>query len=76
METDRFMAEWGVDMSMSSRGGLTEPDFSPAKRRLHMLQRKAGKARGVGVTSGWVKHADLANKGRSDVGRLRVSASR
>ncbi len=63
MEIDRFMAEWGVDMSMSSRGGLTEPDFSPAKRRLYMLQRKAGKARGVGVTSGWVKsHNDRFSK--------------
>lgn len=63
IEIDQFMLEWGVDKSMSAPGGLAKPEFSPSDRRLFMLQRKPGKARGVGVTSGWVKNADLAKKG-------------
>jgi len=39
-----------------------------------MLQRKPGKARGVGATNGWVKNADLEKK-RSDLARLDLTNS-
>ena len=58
-----YMAEWGVDMSLTHAGAVTTPQVTPPLRKLYLLQRKPGMARGVGVTSGWVKNAELARKG-------------
>ena len=59
-----FMRAWGVDMSLESRGGLTEalPEASP--REVWLLQRKSSKVgAGLGKTSGWVHRAGLLAKG-------------
>jgi 2,4-dienoyl-CoA reductase (NADPH2) len=61
----QFLAEWGVDDQLAGRGGLADARLSPASRELFLLQRKPGKARGVGVTSGWVRNAELARRGVS-----------
>ena len=63
-----YMAEWGVDMSLTRAGAVTTPQVTPPLRKLHLLQRKPGMARGVGVTSGWVKNAELARKGVQCIG--------
>ncbi|MGB0203503.1 MAG: FAD-dependent oxidoreductase [Neptuniibacter sp.] len=61
-----FMQEWGVDMSMSARGGVEnmKPAFEPAAREVFLLQRKKSKVgSGLGKTTGWIHRTDLAKKG-------------
>jgi 2,4-dienoyl-CoA reductase (NADPH2) len=63
-----YMAEWGVDMSLTMPGAVTRSQITPPIRKLYLLQRRPGTARGVGVTSGWVKNAGLAKKGVQFIG--------
>ena len=59
-----FMAQWGVDQTLSTRGGLSEPgDWTPA-RQITLCQRKKGKlgAR-LGKTTGWIHRSTLKNHG-------------
>jgi 2,4-dienoyl-CoA reductase (NADPH2) len=61
-----FMKQWGVDMSMTARGGVEkiEQNFAPAAREVTLLQRKKTKVgAGLGKTTGWIHRADLVNKG-------------
>lgn len=61
-----FMQEWGVDMTMSARGGVEnmKPAFEPAAREVFLLQRKKSKVgSGLGKTTGWIHRTDLAKKG-------------
>ncbi len=61
-----FMKEWGVDMSLKSRGGIegVTPKPTPSPRQLYLLQRKASKVGGnLGKTTGWVHRLGLLNKG-------------
>ncbi|EAR63115.1 NADPH-dependent 2,4-dienoyl-CoA reductase [Neptuniibacter caesariensis] len=61
-----FMKEWGVDMTMSSRGGVEnmQAEFEPAAREVYLLQRKKTKVgAGLGKTTGWIHRTDLAKKG-------------
>lgn len=61
-----FMKEWGVDMSMASRGGVEnmQQEFEPAAREVYLLQRKKTKVgAGLGKTTGWIHRTDLAKKG-------------
>ncbi|MBN3755861.1 NADPH-dependent 2,4-dienoyl-CoA reductase [Paraburkholderia sp. Tr-20389] len=55
-----WMDEWGVDLSVSERGGLKTPAPCVPGREIWLLQRKAGKlGAGLGKTSGWVHRAAL-----------------
>lgn len=61
-----FMREWGVDMSLQSRGGIegVTPQPSPSPRQITLLQRKASKVgNGLGKTTGWIHRAGLQHKG-------------
>lgn len=61
-----FMKEWGVDMTLESRGGVEnmQPEFEPAAREVYLLQRKKTKVgAGLGKTTGWIHRTDLAKKG-------------
>ncbi|WP_299183787.1 NADPH-dependent 2,4-dienoyl-CoA reductase [uncultured Neptuniibacter sp.] len=61
-----FMKEWGVDMTLESRGGVEnmQPEFEPAAREVYLLQRKKTKVgTGLGKTTGWIHRTDLAKKG-------------
>jgi 2,4-dienoyl-CoA reductase (NADPH2) len=59
-DTHAFMREWGVDMELKARGGLTEPHVSPPARQITLCQRKAGKlGAGLGKTTGWIHRATL-----------------
>jgi 2,4-dienoyl-CoA reductase (NADPH2) len=64
LDTARWMAEWGIDASFESPGGLAPARPEPAARQLWLLQRSAGRpgAR-LGKTSGWVHRATLKAKG-------------
>ncbi|SIS79614.1 NADPH-dependent 2,4-dienoyl-CoA reductase [Neptunomonas antarctica] len=61
-----FMKQWGVDMTMTARGGVEhiEENFAPAAREVFLLQRKKSKVgSGLGKTTGWIHRADLVKKG-------------
>ena len=60
----RWMHEWGVDMSLSQRGGLTKPQVEPSPREIWLLQRTPGKpGKRLNKTTGWVHRATLKAKG-------------
>jgi len=60
---ERFQADWGIDSSTTSRGGL-RPEAEPAPpREVTVLQRKPDKpGRTLGVSTGWALKARLARQ--------------
>jgi 2,4-dienoyl-CoA reductase (NADPH2) len=59
-----FFAEWGIDRSLTQRGGLTAPQPHPSTRQIWLLQRKAGKPGAtLAKTTGWIHHASLQSRG-------------
>lgn len=61
-----FMAAWGVDMTLSARGGIesTPAQQKPATRDIYLLQRKKKKVGAqLGKTTGWIHRAELQKKG-------------
>ncbi len=59
----RWTREWGVDMSLSQRGGLQKPQPESPARQVWLLQRSEGRpgAR-LNKTTGWVHRATLKAK--------------
>jgi 2,4-dienoyl-CoA reductase (NADPH2) len=64
LDTKRWMAEWGIDPSFQSRGGLDAPRPEAPARAVWLLQRTEGRpgAR-LGKTTGWIHRATLKAKG-------------
>ena len=60
LDVERWMAEWGVDPTYASPGGLRRPQPEPPAREIWLLQRSPGKpgAR-LGKTTGWIHRAAL-----------------
>jgi 2,4-dienoyl-CoA reductase (NADPH2) len=59
-----WCAQWGVDLSVRTAGGLVPPVAEPAYRKIFLLQRKATRVgAGLGKTSGWVHRAVLQRHG-------------
>jgi 2,4-dienoyl-CoA reductase (NADPH2) len=64
LDTRAWCAEWGVDLSVSTRGGLVAPQRPDTPRQVFLLQRKPSKpGRGLGKTTGWVHRASLKHRG-------------
>jgi len=64
LDTAAFMKEWGVDMQLSSRGGLTTPIPEVSPRKIYLLQRKHGKlGANLGKTTGWIHRSSLKHRG-------------
>ncbi|MGB1236483.1 MAG: FAD-dependent oxidoreductase, partial [Planktomarina sp.] len=66
VDTKAFMAEWGIDMTLTARGGVEgiEPKFEQPKRNVTLLQRKTKKVgAGLGKTTGWIHRANLVKRG-------------
>jgi len=66
LDVKDFMKEWGVDLSVKSRGGVAgvQAQVTPSVREVFLLQRKTSKVgAGLGKTSGWIHRAVLKNKG-------------
>jgi 2,4-dienoyl-CoA reductase (NADPH2) len=58
-----FLAEWGVDVTVSVPGGLVEPKVTPPAREIYLLQRKTSKVGAkLGKTTGWIHRTALKNK--------------
>ncbi len=64
LDHEAWCEEWGVDLSVSTPGGLRHPRRPKAPREVFLLQRKASKpGRGLGKTTGWVHRASLRHRG-------------
>lgn len=63
---EAFMKEWGVDMTLRSRGGLTQ-EYAPAAppaREIYLLQRSTSKVgANLGKTTGWIHRLGLHRQG-------------
>jgi 2,4-dienoyl-CoA reductase (NADPH2) len=68
----RWTQEWGIDRTLSARGGLAVPAPEPPARQVWLLQRSPGRpgAR-LNKTSGWVHRATLKHKGVVMLGGVR-----
>ena len=69
LDPQRWMAEWGVDASFETPGGLVPAHPEPPARKVWLLQRSPGKpgAR-LGKTTGWIHRATLKAKGVTMLG--------
>jgi len=64
LDTAAFMKEWGVDMQLNNRGGLTTPTPEASPRKIYLLQRKHGKlGANLGKTTGWIHRSSLKHRG-------------
>ena len=62
--SETFFREWGVDTGYAQPGGLKAPEMAPARRSLHLLQRKASKVGAqLGTTTGWIHRNSLKARG-------------
>jgi 2,4-dienoyl-CoA reductase (NADPH2) len=63
LDKAKFFAEWGVDTSYSTAGGLQAAHIEKSPRKVYLLQRKAGKVGdGLGKTTGWIHRTSLKNR--------------
>ncbi|CAG4885644.1 NADPH-dependent 2,4-dienoyl-CoA reductase [Paraburkholderia gardini] len=61
---EAWLDEWGVDLAVTTRGGLKPVEAATPPRDIWLLQRKPGKpGAGLGKTSGWVHRATLIRNG-------------
>ncbi len=59
-----WCAQWGVDFSSKTPGGLVKPEKITPKREVFLLQRKAGRmGAGPGKTTGWAHRLALLQHG-------------
>ena len=71
LDTEAWLEEWGVDLSVSTPGGLVEKKPEPPARTVYLLQRKDEKlGKRLGKTSGWVHRASLIDKQVQMIGNV------
>jgi 2,4-dienoyl-CoA reductase (NADPH2) len=59
-----YFAEWGIDRTMTSPGGLLPQRSVASPRRVYLLQRKPGKVGAdLGKTTGWIHRTALKHRG-------------
>jgi 2,4-dienoyl-CoA reductase (NADPH2) len=66
LDIGAFLAEWGIDPSLRTRGGLRTDGVHPERtvREIFLLQRKATKpGEGLGKTTGWIHRTALRRRG-------------
>lgn len=59
-----FLEEWGVDQTLTQRGGLVlDASPRPSEREVYLLKRSGGKhGAGMGKTTGWIHRSSLKKK--------------
>lgn len=64
LDKAEFMKEWGVDLSVTNRGGLADQaEIEAPAREVFLLQRKKSKVgAGLGKTTGWIHRTTLKHK--------------
>ncbi|MGY3725990.1 MULTISPECIES: NADPH-dependent 2,4-dienoyl-CoA reductase [Cobetia] len=64
LDGELWCKEWGVDLSVSTAGGLKTPMPGESPREVWLLQRKTSKpGKHLGKTTGWVHRATLKQRG-------------
>src|SRR6185295_18070255 len=59
-----YFAEWGIDRTLTERGGLRPREAITAPRRVWLLQRKDSKPGAtLGKTTGWIHRTALKTRG-------------
>jgi len=62
-DVDAYMKEWGVDMTITNRGGLTKPTKVSSPREIYLLQRKETKVgKNLGKTTAFGHRASLTKR--------------
>ncbi len=60
---ENFTQEWGIDMTVTHSGGLSDKMITPPGRQITILQRRKRKpGADLGRTTGWVVRQQLRNK--------------
>ncbi|MGB6135640.1 MAG: NADPH-dependent 2,4-dienoyl-CoA reductase, partial [Shewanella sp.] len=60
LQTDKWLAQWGIDKTYQHAGGLTEEAEHHPGRDVYLLQRKTSKmGKGLGKTTGWIHRSVL-----------------
>ena len=65
LNTEHFMKEWGVDLTVQHRGGIQgmTPEVPAPAREVYLLQRKTSKVgKNLGKTTGWIHRTSLKNR--------------
>src|SRR5699024_4475736 len=65
LDTEHFMREWGVDLTVEDRGGRKgmTPEIPEPAREVYLLQRKPTKVgKNLGKTTGWIHRTSLRNR--------------
>jgi 2,4-dienoyl-CoA reductase (NADPH2) len=61
---ETFLANWGVDTSMSTPGGMVPPAPQKARRSVTLFQRSTTRIGGrLGKSTGWIHRSKLAMRG-------------
>ncbi|HZF14325.1 MAG TPA: NADPH-dependent 2,4-dienoyl-CoA reductase [Steroidobacteraceae bacterium] len=66
LDVDAFLASWGIDRTLESRGGLLRHAVPqvPSTRTITLLQRKMGRpGADLGKTTGWIHRLELKRRG-------------
>lgn len=66
LNSTAFAEEWGIDLQLKQRGGLTKDGMHPthSPRKIYLLQRKTSKVgEGLGKTTGWIHRVSLQKRG-------------
>ena len=59
-----YFSEWGIDRTLTARGGLTPPRRPAPPRQVYLLQRKADRPGAtLGKTTGWIHRTVLRHRG-------------
>nr|WP_299243242.1 NADPH-dependent 2,4-dienoyl-CoA reductase [uncultured Halomonas sp.] len=62
-DSEAWYDEWGVDLTVSNRGGLKTPERPDTPRQIYLLQRKASKpGKDLGTSTGWVHRVSLRHR--------------
>ncbi|MBB85949.1 MAG: NADPH-dependent 2,4-dienoyl-CoA reductase [Xanthomonadales bacterium] len=71
LDAAAWREEWGVDLSVSTPGGLLPKQPEPPARTVYLLQRKDEKlGKRLGKTSGWVHRTSLMDKQVQMIGNV------
>jgi 2,4-dienoyl-CoA reductase (NADPH2) len=59
-----YFAEWGIDRTLTHRGGVLPPRAVTSPRRVYLLQRRAERLGAtLGKTTGWIHRTSLKARG-------------
>jgi 2,4-dienoyl-CoA reductase (NADPH2) len=60
LDPEKFFAEWGIDTTYASAGGIRVPRAEASARKVYLFQRKASKVgETLGKTTGWIHRTGL-----------------